>query len=452
MNGFSKTIIERYLARTKKSKELYEIGRMVMPDGGGGDMQCYYPYPVYMEHADGTRLYDVDSNEYIDFFSGAGTVLLGHCSPIILNAVKEAIEKGIPSSVAYENEVEYAKKLRKHMPSMEMIRFLPSGAAANEAGIRVSRRFTGRNKIAKFEGGYHGQASETLISLEPVGDSCGPEAEPSRILWHTVMPKEALDSVIVLPFNNIEATVSLIEKNADTLAVVLAEPALVHGGAVAADKDYLIALREVTKKHGILLLFDEVITAFRLGLGGAQEIYCITPDLTVLGKPVGGGYPMGVLGGRSDVMDVISMEKQSDKVCVAGSHSGHSVAVAAGLAMIKELEKGEYHKHVHELGRMAAVGLRQVFSDAGVACQITGDVLGIWAGFWVHFTDHPVRSARDTFKGDLMKLMEFYIGQISRGIFMPPTGCPSISGAHTREDINKMLETSASVLKDMKNR
>ena len=450
MDLIRKKILERYVSRTSRSREIWEAGRMVMPDGGGGDMQCYYPYPIYMERADGSKLYDVDGNEYVDFFCGAGTILLGHRSPIILKAIDEALNRGIPASVAYRNEIEYASILRKHMPGMELIRFLPSGSEANQAGIRVARKFTDRNKVAKFEGGYHGQAQEMLISIEPFGDKCGPEAAPVSVPWHTAMPKQMLESVITLPFNNTEATISIIEKNAKDLAVILVEPALVHGGTIPADKSYLQALREVTKKYGILLLFDEVITGLRLSLGGAQEIYGVTADLTVLAKPVGGGYPLGVLGGRKDVMEVICMERMQDKVCVAGSTSGHSLSVAAGLAMIKELEKGHYYRHVQELSLMAVSGLKRVFTDAGIPCQITGDVMGIWRGFWPHFTDKIPRNSRDTYQEDLLKLLEFYIGMISYGIFMSPTGAPSVSSAHTKEDINKMFEAAAKVLQDMK--
>lgn len=452
MELFNNKIIDRFVARTGKSRGLWEAAREVMPDGGGSDMQCYYPYPVFMERAQDSKLYDVDGNEYVDFFCGAGTVLLGHRSPIVLKAVEDALLKGIPASVAYNNEVEYASLLRKHMPGMELVRFLPSGSEANQAGIRIARKFTGRSKVAKFEGGYHGQAQEMLVSIEPVGEACGIAAAPQSVPWHTAMPVEMLDTLVILPFNNTAASVEIIEKNADDLAVVMVEPALVHGGTIPADKEYLKAIRAVTKKHGILVLFDEVITGLRLGLGGAQEVYGVTADMTVLAKPVGGGYPLGVLGGRRDVMEVICMQRMHDKVCVAGSTSGHSVSIAAGLAVVRELEKGEYYRHVQELTLMAVNGLKRVFADAGVPCRITGDVFGIWRGFWTHFTDRAPQNARDTYGTDLLKLLNFYIGMIGRGIFMSPTGAPSISLAHTKEDIDKMLEAASLVLKDLQSR
>jgi len=265
-------ILDRYLSRTGKSRELWERARSVLPDGGGGDMQCYYPYPVYMDHAQASKLYDVDGNEYIDFFCGAGTVLLGHRSPVVLSAIGDVLKNGIPSSVAYRNEVEYASLLSKHMPGMEMIRFLPSGSEANQAGIRVARKFTGRNKLAKFEGGYHGQLTEMLVSIEPADDSCGPVDAPECVPWHNAIPAQMLDSVVILPFNDIHGTVNIIEEHAPDLAVVMVEPALVHGGTIPADREYIKAIMEVSHKHDILVLFDEVITGLRLGLGGAQEV------------------------------------------------------------------------------------------------------------------------------------------------------------------------------------
>jgi len=172
--------------------------------------------------------------------------------------------------------------------------------------------------------------------------------------------------------------------------------------------------------------------------------------MTVLAKPVGGGYPLAVLGGRKDIMQVIGMERMHDKICVAGSTSGHPLGITAGLAVARELEKGDYYRHVQELTLMAVEGLKSVFADAGVPCRITGDIYGIWRGFWTHFTDKIPRNSRDTYKTDLIKLLNFYVGMISQGIFMSPTGAPSVSGAHTREDINLMLEAAARVLMDMK--
>jgi len=450
MDIFNKQIIELFLSRTGKSRALWESGRQVLPDGGGGDMQCYWPYPVYMERAQGSRLYDVDGHEYVDFFCGAGTVLLGHRAPVILKAVESALKNGVPASVACENEIKLATLLRKHMPGMEMIRFLPSGSEANQAAIRLARKFTGRGKIAKFEGGYHGQAQEMLISIEPAGPACGPAEEPCCAPWHTAMPAHMLEQVVILPFNNTDAAVRIIEKHAGDLAAIMVETVLVHGGMIPADKSYMQAIKDTATKHGILLIFDEVVTGLRLVPGGAQELYGVTADMTVLGKPVGGGYPMGVLGGRKDVMSCICMERMQDKVCVAGSTSGHPISVAAGLALLGELEKGEYYRHVQELAALAAGGLQKVFDNAGVLCTVTGELMGLCRGFWPHFSDKAPRNSRDFYSEDLLKLLNFCIGMIAHGIFMSPTGAPSITMAHTREDIDKMLKAASGVIRMMK--
>lgn len=450
MDIFNKQILQLFLSRTVKSREMWETGCQVLPDGGGGDMQCYWPYPVYMESAEGSKLRDIDGNEYVDFFCGAGTVMLGHRSPTILKAVQGALDKGIPASVAYNNEIEFAALIRKFMPGMELIRYLPSGTEANQAAIRIARKFTGKNKIAKFEGGYHGQAQEMLVSIEPTGAACGPAEAPCKVPWHTSLPDSILDNVIILPFNMTAASVALIEKYSSDLAAVIVEPALVHGGMIPADKGYLLKLRDITQKLGIVLIYDEVITGLRLAPGGMQEVYGIKADLTVLAKPVGGGFPLGVLGGRRDLMNVILMERLQDKVCVAGSTSGHSLSVAAGLALLKELEKGTYYKHVQEITVLAVEGLQKVFYDAGIPCTITGNVTNLWRGFWPHFTDKAPRNSRDFYREDLLKLLNFYIGMIGHGIFISPTGAPSVSLAHTRADIDKMLIAAANVLKMMK--
>jgi len=450
MEIFNKRILELFLSRPAKSRALWESACQVLPDGGGGDMQCYWPYPVYMQRAQGSKLYDVDGHEYVDFFCGAGTVMLGHRSPMILKAVESALKAGVPASVACENEIKLASLLRKFMPGMEMIRFLPSGSEANQAAIRLARKFTGRGKIAKFEGGYHGQAQEMLVSIEPSGPACGPANEPSCMPWHTAMPAHMLEQVVILPFNNSKDSMRIIERHADELAAILVEPVLVHGGMIPADKDYLKAIKDIAAAHGILLVFDEVVTGLRLVPGGAQEIYGITADMTVLAKPVGGGYPMGVLGGRRDVMSCICMDRMHDKVCVAGSTSGHPVSVAAGLALLTELEKGEYYKHVQELASLASRGLQKTFDDAGMLCTVTGELMGYSRGFWPHFSDRAPRNSRDFYSEDLIQLLNFCIGMIAHGIFMSPTGAPSITLAHTRDDIDRMLKAASSVILMMK--
>jgi glutamate-1-semialdehyde 2,1-aminomutase len=450
MVSLNSRILDRYLSRSPKSRKMYEQARGILPDGGGGDMQCYQPYPIYIERAAGSKIYDIDGNEYVDCFNGAGTVLLGHSHPAITEAIKLAQNNRIPASVAYENEIEYARLLQKYMPSMEMIRFQPSGSEACQSAIRVARAFTGKEKIAKFEGGYHGQATEMMVSVEPSGDTCGPEHQPCNVPWRTTMPRHVLESVLVLPYNNTEASVELIESNAGDLAAVMVETALGHSGLIPADIGYITALREVTRKHGILLLFDEVITGFRLGLGGAQELYGIVPDLTMLAKPAGGGFPLGVFGGRRDVMGFISQEKLDKKVYSASSTSGHYLGVTAGLAMMRELEKGTYYKHVNELAYVTANALKQIFADAGISCYITGELFGRWRGFMPQFVDRAPVTARDFCRGDMLKLWLFLIGMISMGIYTPPTGSPHIGAAHTKQDVDKILKAAKAVAADLK--
>jgi glutamate-1-semialdehyde 2,1-aminomutase len=276
----------------EQSQRLHARAKDVMPDGVAAYSQNRAPHPLYLAGAQGARLFDVDGNEYIDYMLGAGPLVLGHRHPAIVAAVQQALDEGVPNIGVCERQIELAELLKRHLPSMDQVRFVPTGTEAVQSVIKIARRFTRRNMIAKFEGAYHGQAENVMVSVTAAADKRGDVNAPNAVPYHCHLPEELLNLTLVLPFNDIDACTALIERHADDLAVVLIEPMLGFAGAIPAEPEFLAALRDVTARHGVLLAFDEVITGFRLAMGGGQELYGIAPDLTVLGKAIGGGMPL----------------------------------------------------------------------------------------------------------------------------------------------------------------
>ena len=432
---------------TDRSRGLHERARQVMPDGVGGFSQYRPPHPLYMAKAQGSRLYDLDGNEYTDYMLGAGAVVLGHAHPAVVRAVRGALEEAVPNLTAGERQIELAERLRRHFPSMERIRFLPSGTEANQAVIRLARAFTGRRKIAKFEAGYHGQGENVLVSVSAPRDKRGPEEEPVPVPYRSNVPSEVLGLTVVLPFNNAEAAVRLIDKHARDLAVVLVEAVLGFGGGIPAQTEYLHAVRAATDRHGILLAFDEVITGFRLGSGGAQELYGVRPDMTVLGKAIGGGLPVAAVGGRAEVMDLLSVEKHPDDYLFqSGTFSAHPLAVAAGLAAVKVMEDAAVFAHLDRLGELARAGLREVIEAAGYAVDVTG----VGSLFQPHFTGERVVSGRQAADADPGPLREMHERLLRHGVYFYSGHLGFLSYAHQDADIGRMLDATRAVLHDMR--
>jgi glutamate-1-semialdehyde 2,1-aminomutase len=330
---------------------------------------------------------------------------------------------------------------------MERIRFTPSGTEANQVLIRLARAFTGRDRIAKFEGGYHGQAENVLISVSAYEPARGPANRPNAVPYHGRIPQDVLGLTTVLPFNNIDATVRLIEEQASEIAVVLAEPILGFGGAIPADPDYLRALRDVTRKHGILLAFDEVITGFRFRMGGAQHHYDVQPDLTVLGKVIAGGYPLAALGGRADVMDLLSIESHPDDyIFQSGTFSATPLTVAAGLASLMMIEDSDVFSRVNALGERLRAGLKQVIEKAGYPVQVTG----VGPLFHTHFTEKPVRDARDACDADEAMVRDLHTRLLGKGIFVYQGHVNFVSAAHAEQDIEDTIKAYGAVLNEMR--
>lgn len=429
----------------QQSNDTYRRATEVMPGGVGGDGQFRAPYPLYLSRAAGARIRDLEGREYLDYMLGAGAILLGHGHPAIQRAVRKAVESALPNLAATEHQVELAERLRRYVPSMERIRFAPSGTEANQAAIRLARAFTGRAKIGKFEGGYHGGADNVLVSVSAHEPSRGPRNRPNRVPYHNRIPPDLLAQTVVLPFNDIEASVSLIEEYAAELALVIVEPVLGFGGGIPADQAFLQALREVTTKHGIVLAFDEVITGFRFRTGGAQDYYDVRPDLTVLGKVIAGGYPLAAFGGRADVMELLSPASHpADHVFQSGTFTGFPASIAAGLACLDVIEDSDVFSKLNRLGERMRGGLRAIAKALDMDIQVTG----LGPIFHLHFTRHPVTDARVACDADQEMLAKLHRSLLERGIHMYHGHLNFISFAHTERDVDSTLSAIRDMLKE----
>lgn len=436
-----------------QSKKLYDKAIKFLAGGVSASGRFYSPHPLYFKEMKGSKIIDVDGNEYVDFLMNFGSLILGHKHPSVVSAIENATDCGIWFGSPNELEIELAEKIEKYFHSISKIRFLNSGSEAVLNALRVARGFTGKDKIAKFEGGYHGHVDSPLVSLSPLLDLAGSSHEPKAVPFGKGITKDAIKNTIVLPYNNIEATKEIIERNSDDLAAVIVEAMQGFSGSIPAKKEFLIALRKITKEHGILLIFDEVITGFRLALGGAQEYFNITPDMTILGKIIGGGLPIGAFGGKEEIMEMVLPTRDfktsiTKRVFQSGTFSGHPMTMATGLATVAELEKNiNIYKDLERLTEEAKKGLRDIFTDANVGAQVTG----ISSLFNIHFVDHEVTSVRDVLQGDIPKLVAFETGLINEGIFiMPIIAHFVLTSAHKQQDIIKLHETAENVINKIK--
>lgn len=418
------------------SLALHERACRVFPDGIGAYSQGRAPHPLYLVHAEGVHLHDVDGHVYTDYMLGAGPAILGHRHPAIVEAVTSALASGLPNIAVTERQIALAETVQRHVPSMQRLRFLPTGTEAVQAAIRVARRATGRRLIAKFEGAYHGQADNVMVSVGVPAEACGPLDAPTPVPYHCALPDEVQALTLVLPYNDLAHTTALIERHAADLAIVLIEPMLGFAGAIPADREFLLGLRALTARHGILLAFDEVITGFRLGLGGGQGLYGVTPDLTILGKAIGGGLPLAAFGGRADVMDWLSEAAHPhDYVFQSGTYSALPLSLAAGLATLEVLEREGGAAHIVALGEYVREGLRRVVAKLGIAAIVTG------AGslFHLHFTPEPVRCARGAEAADQARLRRLHEALLAHGLYFYAGRLGFLATAHTRADIDALL-------------
>ncbi|MGB9854559.1 MAG: aspartate aminotransferase family protein [Candidatus Bathyarchaeales archaeon] len=428
---------EKYMAKTQKSKALYEQARNFLPAGVSYGIRYFKPYPFYTVKAKGSKLYDVDGNEYVDYWMGHGAHILGHSPPEVMETFKRQIENGTHFGTAHELEVKLAKQIAKMVPKAEMTRFTNSGTEANMYAVRLARAYAGRSKILKFEGGWHGGYDALHKGVK----------YPCEIPESAGLTEGALQDTLLAPFNDLEGVREKLRD--EPVAAVIVEPVLGSGGCVPAEKEFLKGLREICDEKGILLIFDEVITGFRLAPGGGQQYYNVLPDITTFGKILGGGFPVGAFCGSQEIMerlDTIVYERPNYSFH-GGTFCANPMTMAAGLATLKLLEDGSIIARLNRTGEKVREEIREVFESRRVDVQVTGAS----SLFSVHFTKKSVRNARDAFEANREKLAEYHLNLIAGGVFFLPTHFGAISNAHNNDDIERLFSKTEDYIKSCKN-
>ncbi len=431
--------LARYQELTPRSRALFEEGKRYLPGADTRTSIFWKPYPIFLDHGSGCRVVDVDGVERIDYVNNMTTLVLGHSHPAIVEALQRQAEKGVSFGAPSEPQIRLAQLLCQRVPSLELVRFTNSGTEATLNCVRAARAFTGRTKLAKVEGGYHGTHDAVSVSVRVDPKSAGNARHPDRVPEYPNMPTQVVESVVVLPFNDVEASQELLLKHAEDLACVIVEPVMGGSGMIPALPEYLQMLRQVTQRIGALLIFDEVIS-LRVAPGGAQQHYGITPDMTAMGKIIGGGLPVGAFGGKREIMELYDPTK-GPKLNHAGTFQGNPMTMVAGIATLENLTPQVY-RHLDSLADRLKQGVRAICDEMDVPVQVTG----IGSIFGIHFTDKPVLNWRDTALSDQRLKQQVFWGLMNEGMFVAPRliGCTSLP--MTEADVDSYLEALRRVL------
>jgi glutamate-1-semialdehyde 2,1-aminomutase len=434
-----------YRQTTPRSRALHERAVAVMPGGTTRTTTYFDPYPLYIERGEGCRVWDADGASRIDMLGNYTAMILGHAHPKIVEAIRAQAARGTGFAAANPAEVELATILCERVPSLDAVRFCNSGTEATMFAMRLARAFTGRPKIARIEGGYHGTHDYAEVSTHPAVVDAGPPEAPVASPDSIGTPDWALTQVVVLPFNNPDAAERIIRREASQLAAVILEPVIGAGGVIPATPEFLRRLREVTRELGILLIFDEVIS-FRVGPGGAQELYGVTPDLTTLGKIIGGGLPVAAFGGRGDIMAVLD-PRHEPSLAQGGTYNGNPLGMAAGVAAMRELTPDVY-ADLNRRGARVCEQLTEVFASHGVDVQVNG------AGSMLalHFTDQPVVDYRSMAAADKKKARELFLALVNHGVLMAPRLMGALSTPMGEDDIQRFVDAVDTSLVELKPR
>jgi glutamate-1-semialdehyde 2,1-aminomutase len=424
---------------TDASAALHERASRVSPGGVQGEGRGARPYPLFMTQAQGSRIRDVDGNEFVDFHSSFGAVLLGHNDARVNAAARRAMdEHGVSFSAANPLEVELAERLVGMIPSADQVVFACTGTEATFHAIRLARAFTGRERILKFEGNYHGWHDYVAWSHHFATEDDG---EPTPVAASAGIPAAVRDLVVVREYNDALSVRETLRREGDTIAAVILEPVFHNAGVVLPDPGFLETLREACTEAGTLLIFDEIITGFRHAPGGAQERFGVTPDLTTLGKAIANGFPISVLCGRGDIMDRLGPKGD---VLFAGTFAGHTLDVAVALEVTGIVRERAIHQHLATLGRRLTDGIQATIEETGARVQVR-ESAGVWT---IYFTDSPIRKFRDFARFAMDKdhpIQRAYRGWLlERGIYVHPHYMIRgfLTGAHTEDDVDRLVEAT----------
>ena len=423
-----------------KSEELFEEALKHIPGGVNSPVRAFRGVggqPFFAERAEGAHVWDVDGKKYVDYVGTWGPAILGHAAKVIIEAVKKAADKGASFGIPSEPEVRMAQLVKECVPSVEKVRMVNSGTEACMSAIRVARGFTDRPKIIKFDGCYHGHVDSLLVKAGSGALTCGnPDSGgvPAEFTAHT----------IVLPFNDPDAVEQAFAANKGQVAGIILEPVPANAGVYLPKAGYLEFLREITAANGSLLIFDEVMTGFRVSLAGAQGKFGVKPDLSCFGKIIGGGLPVGAFGGRAEIMDVLAPE---GPVYQAGTLSGNPLAMAAGIAALEELKSGEVHEQLEMMSARLEEGLTAAAEKSGlsVVTQRAGSISCLF------FADQPVYNLADAMNADLERFKKYFHGMLTEGVYLAPSAFEAafLSAAHTPEDIDLTIEAAEKVMKTL---
>jgi glutamate-1-semialdehyde 2,1-aminomutase len=423
-----------------RSSEFFARAKKRIPGGVNSPVRAFRSVgrdPFFVERANGAHIWDVDGNEYIDYVGTWGPAILGHAPGVVIDAVREAAERGVSFGIPNPLEVEMAELICQWVPSIEKVRMVNSGTEATMSCIRLARGFTGRDKIIKFEGCYHGHVDSLLVNA---GSGALTHGCPDS----AGVPEGFANLTIALPFNDVEAVRRAFHENAKEIAAAILEPIPANAGLYLPREDFLQELRAECTKHGALLIFDEVMTGFRVARGGAQEIYRIRPDLTALGKVIGGGLPVGAFGGRAEIMDKLS---PLGPVYQAGTLSGNPLAMAAGLAQLRELDRIDGWSVLEKLGSQLESATRELLR----ASERTATFHRIGSMFCLFFAKGPIYDLAGAKRSDLKKFARFFNACLDQGIFFAPSQFETgfISTAHQPLDLEKTCAVMSEVLQQL---
>jgi len=430
----------------EKSLELFERARKVIPGGTNSAARGIVSsgifdgmpirYPRFVKEAKGSHFVDVDGNDFVDYHLAFGPVILGHAYPPVTQAVKLHIEKGVVHGLNHEVEVELSEKIAKHVPCADMVRILNTGSDATSSAIRMARIYTGKEKVVKFEGHYHGWHEWAQPGQGHFADG---------IFLPPGAPFNTLENTICLEWNNLELVEKALKRQGNEIAAVITEAYLFNAGVIAPEKGYLEGLRELTKEHDIVLIFDEVITGFRLGLSGAQGMLGVTPDLATFAKAMANGFTISAVAGKREIMEKVG-------TIIGGTYNANPVSTMAALATVTELEKRESYDHLYKVSKFLMDGLKDVVEDAGVQAIVQGP----GPGFGLYFTDlEKIRNSRQLLgerkHPHALRNVVFHQEMVNRGVFIMPNARGArvyLSVSHTVEDAKKTMEAAEQSFKE----
>lgn len=414
------------------SQELFEESKKIIPGGVSSPVRAFKPYPFFVAKGEGSHIYDVDGNSYVDHCLAYGPLILGHADKTVVSDLTNQLTMGTAYGAPTENEIKLSREVINRIPSAEMVRFTNSGTEATMSAIRVARGFTKRDKIVKFEGAYHGAHDYCLVKGGS-GAACLPDS--------LGIPVDTTKNTLTVPFNDEEALIELIEKEGENIACIIMEVVMGNIGCVEPKDGYLEFLRKITEENGIVLIFDEVITGFRLATGGAQEYYGVTPDMTTLGKIVGGGLPMGAFCGKKEIMELVA---PNGPVYQAGTFSGNPISVQAGLSTLKQLNK-DFYTSLNKKGEFLRSNIHDIVDELSLDIS----PVGLGSMFQIYFNPNEVTNYAEAQESDSERFLVYFRQLLKEGVFIPPSQfeCNFISSAHEMEDLEKTANAIRESLK-----